>query len=69
MIITLADVRKATPMKAVYCNRGIRVWLDKYGLSWTDLITTGIDASVVKDIPDPMLKKVLANAQERTGGR
>lgn len=64
MIVTLGDMRKAA-----YCSRGARDFFARYRLNWILFVQNGIDSEELKNIPDPMVARVIEIAQARTNGR
>jgi hypothetical protein len=64
VIVILADARNAG-----YCSRGLRPFFLRHGLNWLSFIQSGIEAEKLTNIRDPMVKKVIAIAEERTRGR
>lgn len=44
-----------------YCNRGSRLFFERYGLSWSEFLRGGIDANKLPD--DAMAKRVITEAK------
>ena len=64
MIILVKDVKAAG-----FCASGARKWFDRYGLSWADFVSSGVDAQVFRDLNDAYGNRVLAETEKRYGQR
>lgn len=54
---------------AKLCSGGGRDYFAKYGLSWSDFLQNGIDATVLIEHNDPLSARAVAAAQEEADGR
>lgn len=54
---------------AKLCSDGGRTYFKKYGLSWSDFLKDGIEASVLIAHNDPLSARAVAAAQEEADGR
>jgi hypothetical protein len=64
MIVTRADLATLG-----FCHKGARPVLARLGVSWLDFNVNGVDSARLEVTDDPMVKRVLQAAQERTRGR
>jgi hypothetical protein len=61
VLIQLNDTRTAK-----LCARGVREFFKKHDLDWPEALANGIDVSKLEHIDDPLLKKAIKAAKERT---
>jgi hypothetical protein len=54
---------------AKQCSGGGRNYFKKYGLSWSDFLQNGIDASILISHNDPLSAPAIAAAREEANGR
>jgi hypothetical protein len=50
-----------------YCNRGLREWFVREGLSWSDFLKQGIDAETLRAKNNAMVDRVIARAEIEHG--
>ncbi len=51
------------------CSGGGRDYFKRYGLSWSDFLANGIEASILISHNDPLSAPAIAAAQEEANGR
>jgi hypothetical protein len=52
-----------------YCNRGMRPWFSREGLSWADFLKDGIDADILRAKSNAMADRAIARAEEEANGQ
>ena len=53
-----------------YCNRGLREWFGREGLSWPDFVKHGIDADILRARNNCMADRAVERAEmEQNDGR
>lgn len=60
MIITHADM-----MSCGYCNKGARAFAKRHNLNWEAFVNRGIDESILSQIDDEMVKRVIEHTRLR----
>lgn len=60
MIVRLEDMHAVD-----FCNRGARQWCSEHGLSWSDFVSEGLEASMLLATGDAMAADVVAAARRR----
>lgn len=50
-----------------YCSRGCRDVLTRHRVNWIEFATKGVDIEVLRVIQDPMVQRVVAQAEKRHG--
>ncbi len=60
LVVTINDLRAAE-----MCARSARPWFARKGLSWSDFVTKGIDADILRATGDGLALKVVAIAEQR----
>lgn len=51
-----------------YCNKGIRKWLQRRDLSWSDLLRNGISFDTLRKSGDSMAIAAISCAEQRKKG-
>jgi len=51
-----------------YCNRGMRAWCQKQGISWSDFLRNGFPAQVFEATNDPQAMKMVELARNEIEG-
>lgn len=71
MIVTLEHMSTVTGFgpKPGLCRRGARAWFERYGLSWDEFRTVGIDADVLRATGDAFALAVVAHAENMEAAR
>ena len=49
------------------CSRGIRVFCEKYNLSYSELVFNGLDIDILEKINDPLSNEAIRLAREEYG--
>lgn len=48
-----------------YCNKGMRIWAERKGWDWNEIVRNGIDSSELELLDDEMINKVIESARKR----
>ena len=68
MIITLKHVFsvKGFSRKPGFCRRGVRLWCERHGVDFRQLVKTGVDEAVLLATKDPMAVAVVEQANGKS---